>query len=254
MNKKYNITITMLIVIALILSIIICSFFIKIDKVNPSNYDISIDYGNMTDLEIATFRDILYAVKNNIDKVYYINEIDHYSVLTHLGLYYGSMEEINNLCKWTSTEILLNLELFHKLEYNKIIIDSRIEEALTHIIEGSERFKIWQISNYISDKMTYTENIRETIDGLNGNGVCATYSMIFYKMVTRLGIQTYIVYGYPDGNQYHSWNIVEIDNNLYHYDITTYDTDSLIPNYMYFHSVSGWNCEYQINNIWWNIK
>ena len=95
--------------------------------------------------------------------------------------------------------------------------------------------------------MVYNPGVRETIDGLNGQGVCATYSMLFYKMATRLGIQTYICYGYTS-SFYHSWNMVELNGKQYFYDITWFDGHKY--NYAYIQSEDCWGRKYVLNDLW----
>ena len=89
--------------------------------------------------------------------------------------------------------------------------------------------------------MEYTPGVRDTLDGLNGRGVCATYAMLFYKMAARVGIQAYLCYGYT-GDTYHCWAAVELEGALYYYDLTWYD--SAVHDLRYLHSRDPWgrNC------------
>ena len=247
MEKKYNLILAILFVLLAVILILLCIAIFDINRVDLKNYPVNTDYGTLSEEEIIVFNDILEAVENGVSSVQYDGEINKYKILTHLGLYYGSMENIDSLFDWTGTEILLNLEAFQQHDDTKIVIDSRVDEAVSTIIEGSERFKLWQICNYLSERITYTDGVRETIDGLNGEGVCCTYSILFYKMASRIGIQTYICYGFVP--EYHAWNAVELDGTIYHYDVTWYD--KILYDYRYLHSASGWGRIYQINNKWW---
>lgn len=240
--------IILIIAIVILLSgvFVLCDALIEVDRVDLKNYPVTLDYGTLSEKEKVVFLDILDAVENGVSSVQYDGEINKYKILTHLGLYYGSMENICSLFSWSSTEIYLHLDAFQQHEDMKVVIDARVDEAASTLKEGSERFKLWQIANYISERITYTDGVRETIDGLNGEGVCATYSMLFYKMASRIGIQTYICYGYT--GEYHAWNTVQLDGVMYYYDVTWYD--DILHNYKYLHNPTSWGREFVLNDLW----
>lgn len=250
MEKKYKCILVFLFTVLVLDLILLCVAIFEIERVDLKNYPSTIDYGTLSKEEIIVFNDILNAVENGVSSVQYEGEINKYKILTHLGLYYGSMENICSLLSWTETEIHMHLDSFQQHGEMKIVIDARVDEAVSTIIEGSERFKLWQIANYISERVTYTNDVRETIDGLNGQGVCCTYSMLFYKMSTRLGIQTYICYGFVP--EYHSWNVVELYGKQYFYDITWFD--DIIHDYRYIHSVNSWDRLFVLNDLWEGAK
>lgn len=248
-----------LIIIIIILIIILISYislvlpsvikYIKQDnKINIEEYPNVIDYGILTSEQIDVFNDILEAVKNNNEVVEckYFSIRERHEVITQLYLYYGVSSHIKNLIQWNDDKIILSLELFQDLIDKKIIIDARIDEALSTLYEGSDKYKLKQISRYIAEKIKYTENYRDTILALNGKGVCSTYAMLFYKMATRIGINTYICYGYA--NEFHLWNMVNLDGKNIFYDITWYD-GALYYN-KYIHSNTSWDRIFQINNRW----
>ena len=205
----------------------------------------------MSEEQINTFNEILDAVENGKSSIscpiYSVKE--QHEILTQLGLYYGATEKIEWLIRWSfdRNKIILNLEMFKELAAQKVIIDARVDEAVSTLIEGPDRYKLWQISNYISRKIIYTDGCRDTMTALNGQGVCSSYAMLFYKMATRVCIKTYICYGYT-GEEYHAWNMVELDGECAHYDITWYD--SLIHDIRYIGSEYSWNRKFQINNKW----
>lgn len=238
------------IVVALCFVVYACDASVqKFSHIDITNYPESIDYGLLSAKQIETFDSILDAVKNEksiISRPAHSNK-EWYEILTQLGLYFGTIERIEYLISWNKDSVNLNLSLFKELADNKIIIDARIDEAVSTLREGSDWYKLWQISNYISAKITYDLEYRETIDALNGKGVCSSYTMLFYKMATRLGIKAYTCYGYtPKG--YHTWNMVEIDGKYVYYDITFYDSD--VHRVEYIYSESSWIEKFQINNRW----
>lgn len=228
----------------------ICSVSIQlIPYVNIENYPESIDYGILSEEQIGTFNEIICAVESNKDSINcppYSTEEQH-EILTQLGMYYGTTEKVELLIYWNGNNTKLNLDMFKKLAAQKAIIDARVDEAVSTLIEGPNEYKLLQICNYISRKITYTDGCRDIITALNGKGVCNSYSMIFYKMATRLGIKTYICCGYA-GDEYHAWNMVELNSEHVYYDVTWYD--SIIHDIRYINSKSSWERDFQINNKW----
>lgn len=220
--------------------------YYEMPNIRVTDYTDTIDMGTMTTEEQKLFLDILDAVSNQIDKVPYSGNVNLYRIMTHLGMHYGSEERIHKLFVWTETELLLRLDVFDQHEQNKVVIDARVDEMLSMLKEGSDRFKLFQISAYLAERIEYDEAFREPVDGLNGNGVCATYAMLFYKAATRLGIKTYVCYGYVNG--YHAWNMAELDGENYFYDVTWFDSECY--DFSYLHSHTSWGRSFAANDCW----
>ena len=190
-------------------------------------------------------------MENGENRVSYNGTMDDlYSVITHLGYYYGSEKYACDLFDIYATELGLNLDAFEQLEHNKAVVDARVDEMLSMLKEGSDRFKLFQIAAYIAERIVYTDGVVETVDGLNGNGVCVTYAMLFYKAASRLGIQTYICYG-QIGEGYHAWNMVELDGERYFYDVTWFDTGAYA--FQFLHSADSWGRKFILNNVWGHL-
>ena len=217
--------------------------------VNPSAYPVTEDTGVLTERQLDVFHGILDAAEAGTETVSIppMTGEEQREIATHMGLYYGSMEGVSGLVTWGEDTATLNLELFRQFVEQKAVIDARVDEALSNIYEGSDRFKLWQICQYLANRIDYTDGVRDTIDGLNGQGVCCTYSMLFYKMSTRIGIQTYICYGFTDDSpdSYHAWNMVSLDGKQYFYDPTWYD--NIVSDFRYVHSETPWGRSCTIN-------
>ena len=231
----------------IILLVIIVFLVVCVPKpIDLDNYPVQMDYGTLTPEEQKLFDEIIAASEVELCTILCDEETDIHKLLTHFGMYYGTMEDVSNLFSPTDYGVFLHPEVFREFEKNRIIVEARVDEALMNLKEGSDRFKLWQISRYISDRITYTDGVRETIDGMNGEGVCATYSMLFYKMASRLGIPCYMCYGYTV-NGYHAWNMVVLDGKEYFYDVTWFD--NVVRDYRYLHSPTAWGREYGINGV-----
>ena len=208
----------------------------------------AVDYGTLDDAERRVFDAILAAAESGEDAVpcQELTAESQREILTHLGLYYGSMEGVGGLVSWCDGEAALDLALFEQFAAQKAVIDARIDEAVSGLIDGSDRWLLWQISNYIAARVAYTPGVRDTLDGLNGKGVCATYAMLFYKMATRVGVQAYLCYGYS-GDTYHCWNAVELDGELFYYDLTWYD--SAVHDLRWLHRRESWGRDFVMNRF-----
>lgn len=227
------------------------SAYCQMPQIRVADYPESMDMGTMTPEEQKIFLDILDAVAKREERVAYNGTVDNlYSVITHLGYYYGSEKYACDMFAIYETELDLNLDAFEHLERNKAVVDARVDEMLSTMKEGSDRFKLFQIAAYIAERITYTDGVVETVDGLNGNGICVTYSILFYKAASRLGIQTYICYG-QIGEAYHAWNMVDLDGERYFYDVTWFDTGEY--DFQYLHSSDSWGRKFILNNVWGHL-
>lgn len=225
--------------------------YYQMPNIHVADYPESIDMGSMTSENQKLFLDILEAVENGENRVSYNCTMDDlYSVITHIGYYYGSEKYACDLFDIYETELDLNLDAFEQLERNKAVVDARVDEMLSTMKEGSDQFKLFQIAAYITERIVYTDGVVETVDGLNGNGVCVTYAMLFYKAASRLGIQNYICYGQM-GEGYHAWNMVILDGERYFYDVTWFDTEGY--DFQYLHSIDSWGRNFILNNIWGHL-
>ena len=225
--------------------------YYQMPNIRVADYPESVDMGSMTPENQKLFLDILEAVENGENRAPYNGTMDDlYSVITHLGYYYGSEKYACDMFVIYETELNLNLDAFEHLERNKVLVDARVDEMLSTLKEGSNRFKLFQIAAYIAERITYTDDVIEAVDGLNGNGVCVTYSMLFYKAASRLGIQTYTCYG-QIGDAYHAWNMVELDGERYFYDVTWFDTGDY--DFQFLHSTDSWGRKFILNNVWGHL-
>lgn len=217
-----------------------------IPNLDLADYPVTQDRGVLSGKQLEIFQRILAAADSGVGTIECpdLTQDEQREIVTQLGLYYGSMEGVPGLVAWDGGTAALNLPLFGRFAAQKTVIDARIDEAAATLREGSDRYKLWQIANYLARRIEYTDGVRDTLDGLNGHGVCATYAMLFYKMATRLGIQTYICYGDADG-EYHCWNMVVLDGERYYYDVTWYD--NTVHDIRYLHSASGWGREAVLN-------
>ena len=174
---------------------------------------------------------------------YDLSESELFQVLDELNLYFGTVDGYL-AASYSKEKIYFNQEKIEQAERDRRIINARIDEALSTLPDAkSDRVLLYEIAEYISRKIEYDNtDSSNTIDALNGDGVCRHYAILFYKMARRIGYECYICYGYADGI-YHAWNQVIINGQSYFYDVTFYDSNRT-PEYL--HSKNSWEREYSI--------
>lgn len=227
-----------LLAVCLVLAGYLASVLFRSPCVDLREYTPETDPGTLEKEEYAAFLSVIGGAE------WIPYEKPPYRLITHLGMYYGNIE--SELLSVSGDTITVNREVRERLEQERVILDARIEEAVRNIREGSDRYKLRQIARYISRRMTYAPNSGNALDGLNGEGVCLDYAMLFYKMATRIGIQTYLCFGYT-GEEYHAWNMVELEGKQYFYDITWFDA---LPLPWYLHDPTNWGRSCVLNDLW----
>ena len=225
------------------------------NKIDPGAYPVYIDYGLLNQEQIRVMDAILLCGKSDSTVVEHdLSSVEFEQVIDGIGLYFGANLTHQNVALWRPGYGEVNPELLRRLEQDKTILDQKIDQILSGMYEGSDRFKLWQISRFLAKtiKYSYKLNDIEPLSGLAGRGSCMTYAMLFYKMAARLGIPVQICYGYADNGKQvamHAWNAVILDGTQYFYDVTWYD--NFVPDWQYIHSKTPWNRE---NITQWRIK
>ena len=119
----------------------------------------------------------------------------------------------------------------------------RFNKAVSKILSGlkpnmSEFERELYIHDYLVNNCEYDENVDVENDEFQYNAygavvdklaVCAGYADAFHFLLSCVGINSINVSGYSD-NEAHQWNIVNIDDEWYHTDITW---DDEVKEYMY---------------------
>lgn len=216
------------------------SCWLFMGKIDLTQYRVTVDYGSLNEEQIAVMDAILRCGETAIEQNLSANEFDQ--VIDYIGLYFGANLAHQNVALWRPGYAEVNLAVLRKLERDKAVLDREIDRILSDMYEGTDRFKLLQISSYIAKTVRYSPKLAdiEPLSGLAGRGSCLTYAMLFYKMAARLGIQVEICCGYADNGQaaaLHAWNMVMVDGEQHFYDVTWYDSTA---NLRYLHSKTPW--------------
>ena len=104
-------------------------------------------------------------------------------------------------------------------------LEAAADECISRIDpDGSDYQKIKQVYEYLIDMVDYdgsspdNQNIQSAL--LNHRSVCAGYAKAFQYILHRMGMFCTYVTGSTVSGGDHGWNIVRIDGNYYHVDVT----------------------------------
>jgi hypothetical protein len=230
-----------------ILSLFLSSF--KRKKINLADYPIRMDYGTLNSEQMKAMELILWAgqLDCTMAEIPVLTQKEFDEVVTHIGMHFGDEGICKNIALKRQNAAVVNLTLYAQAKAHKAELDAWIEDALSQLNEGTTEYKLEQIARYIANHAKYKCPSNNPLDLLDAGGMCGAYSMLFYKMATRIGVQTYICNGEADNGKVkgaHAWNMVEIEGKNYWYDITWYDGNR---NPKYIHSETPWGREYKLN-------
>ena len=79
----------------------------------------------------------------------------------------------------------------------------------------------WIVKQYVYDSLTSVRTFHEAIAGKKA--VCQGYALTFLAFMKQMGIPCHFV---VSSNGAHSWNIVKVDGQWYHIDVTNDDPKS----------------------------
>lgn len=205
-----------------------------------------IDYGTLSGWQKMAMDSILEACAAGEDaaETPALTQAEFDMVVTHICMHFGNEGMCKNIALKQGSRAAVNLAIYEQVKASKEKLDELIEEALKRMYEGTDEYKLKQIADYIAKNGKYKCPSNDPLDLLDKGGMCGAYAMLFYKMATRIGVQTYICYGYASNGSYtgaHAWN--KADGHFY--DVTWYDTRPRQPKYL--RSKTGWGRKYKLN-------
>ncbi|MDF1618521.1 transglutaminase domain-containing protein [Petrocella sp. FN5] len=129
-----------------------------------------------------------------------------------------------------TSDVSLRLRVNYKI--SKVDFDASVKKAeaiVDDIIhEGMTSFdKTLAIHDYLVDHIAYTDNIEASHERIytmygaliHGDAVCQGYAEAFQYLSHLAGLETMIVQG-TAGGEAHAWNLVKLDDDWYHVDVT----------------------------------
>jgi len=156
------------------------------------------------------------VIQDEIDKLKYKNPYEAYNVSSYdmvMSSWSNSTTvnvEINCVYKMTA-------EMANDLDAKARVIVANITSDNMSLADKERVIHDWIINNTQYDQSYSIYDPYNTL--INHTGVCEGYSLLAQKMFTIAGIKSLVIEGDADGVS-HAWNLVYIDNNWYHVDLT----------------------------------
>lgn len=185
---------------------------------------------DVSDLNVKV-KDLKKALANKSDKEFpYLKISELYGDITDLESDAREARALN-----TVFEIEYNVSNAQRMAVEKKM-DAWIAKNIKE--KDTDYIKVKKIHDYIMKNTVYIQGNGKTKNGysvysgigvlMDGQGVCNGYTEAFQMLAKKVGLKSYKVIGQKQGeidpNILHAWNLVKINNNYYHLDITWDDT------------------------------
>lgn len=220
---------------------------IQINELQPKNC--TFYYNTLTEDQKKIYNYIVIAIKN-LDKKAKIKEYNYIDdnttmkdvkiVIQNLFLDHPEIFYVNNEYAVSTIELMNSKRIEVELNYsvnNKNDLENRIRqinEVLDPIILEAKKMDKFDAQLYIHDKICeiakyykYTDinEVPEVCHSIYGTfvrkqAVCDGLSKAFMIALDKVGIENILVTGYLQ-EQAHEWNLVKLEDNWYHVDITS---------------------------------
>lgn len=189
--------------------------------------EVTLECKNPKDIYKTLNNEELFLAASEIDNPettddydYLYNNIDSYTITT---LNNGVKVKL----KWLEDKDQLK-------QVNKKVKSIIKETGVMEMTTDYEKAKV--LHDYIINTTDYDYSCQKytSFNALfNQSTVCQGYSLLYYKLLTEVGIECRFITGYSN-NEYHGWNIVKIGNYWYNVDVTWDDLENNSITYDYF--------------------
>lgn len=188
-------------------------------------------------------------ISNGLEKV-----TSQYPALMYTGYYY-------NATIGKKTIVKINLRYPVRVQDTLVKLDTELDAKIESILQQQvdPKAKEWEreysLFKYMVENVTYSSrkvgNKIEVVDTpmshtmvgalVQGKAVCDGYAKSLMYLLNAVGIPTKLVVGTADGVP-HAWNMVNIQGQFYHVDVTWGDQDerAIGKTYGYFNETDGY--------------
>ena len=223
---------------------------LKRKKINLADYATKVDYGTLNKYQRKAMDNILMACEMGAAgaEIPRLTQREFDEVVSHIGLHFGSDDICKNIALKRGDDAVVNLEVYKQAKEHKAKLDKWIDSAISKLNEGTTEYKLEQIAKCIADHARYSYGSSNPLELLGEGAMCGAYAMLFYKMATRIAVETFICYGYAEAGDTvgaHAWNMVALPAGTRFYDICFYD--STCRSGKWLGSPDGWGRSYSLN-------
>lgn len=166
-----------------------------------------------------------------------VQKKDDYTSIAIKGMSISAKKSTNTATNESKYEFEFNVKYHTSAKQEKFIndfVDGLLPKIITN--DMTDRTKIDTISKWIMDNVEYDYSLKNFDAYLaltNGKVVCQGYAMLFDKMLEKAGIPSEIVLGDIKGiDGGHAWNVVYVDGQWLHIDLTNIDEPINKPYYL----------------------
>jgi len=141
-----------------------------------------------------------------------------------------SYRSVNMSYKAYGTDITITLKFTYYEAAEEInYVDQKVQTILSQIIKPgmNEHEKVKAVHDYLVLNLAYDTRLSNNSPYsalTEGTTACNGYAMLAYKMLKELGIEVRLISGVASSQafitQNHAWNMVKLDGNWYHLDVT----------------------------------
>lgn len=201
----------------------------KINKKDP--------YAQVADYVLEAFKpdkDLYNALFNAIDKMETKVDISKFKLSVHdkvatmdslydqAGFQFYYLKRIK-LSKDSNSALITYTDTKEKGKANKEIFYSKLNHFVYNAAPKNytKLQKLFSVYDYICTHSEYTDNMQDSTTFtaysilMKGKGICGGYSNLGYYALNQVGIKTTVI-----SNGDHAWNMVTMDGENYHTDIT----------------------------------
>lgn len=209
-------------------------------------------YYQSISLEDKDLYDRIYSALINNEKtiINIFSDFDHISDIYYMVLkdnpqIYNVTNKLNFSSTIYSNDIVENeLQFDYKnltnLEINSINIElENIKETILNRVKHMSKYEVakycyeYLILNSYYDARYDDQSIISVL--INHTGVCTSYAKSYKYLMDYFDIPCILVEGtFTQSNESHVWNMIQLDNNWYHVDVTQGDASNQFVDYSYF--------------------
>ncbi len=177
--------------------------------------------------DFSTISDIYYYVLYDNPKFFYVTNKINYLTSTYKNTVIDSTLELDYK-SYDKEQIRTYNDKLNDNKY-KILFDTL----------GMSKFEIakycfdYLVNNSYYDKLNNDQSLISIL--IYGRGVCSSYAKSYKYLMDFFNIPCILVEGkFVDSDENHIWNMIELNNNWYHVDVTQADSSGNYVDYSYF--------------------
>lgn len=164
------------------------------------------------------------------------NDVVERIIADHPEYFFVNFEGLASYVSETHTKVVISYhDEIEKVKELRSQLDNKVDDILSFIDDDMTDFEVeLYLHDYLVENCKYLTDVNNkgytasTAYGAlcEGTAICDGYAHAFKLLMNRAGLYCCVVDGYID-DMPHMWNMVKIDGDFYHVDVTWDDSDNL---------------------------